>query len=527
MIRRGAVGRTRLRMAAIVAGLAVGLMAIASGGGAAAGTKTSGTARNTQENEIGAAPHIRIGSKAFTESIILGEIAAGLAREAGGVVEHRQGLGGTRVVWNALTTGDIDLYVEYTGTIAEEILAGTGASSYSAIGAALAEQGVTMLAPLGFDDTYAIGMKEAEAARLGVRTISDLSRHADLPFGFSNEFLDRADGWPALRDRYRLPQTDVRGLDHDLAYRALDDGTIAASDFYSTDAEIAFYHLRILEDDLKHFPSYRAVLLVRSDLERRAPRVVEALRRMGGAIDARAMIGMNAKAKLDHVPETEVASEFLRTTLGVRATASEERFGRRLARRTVEHLGLVGLSLLVSILIAVPLGILAFRAPRLGQLVLGVSGVLQTIPSLALLAFLIPVLGIGAPPAIVAMILYGLLPIVGSTVTGLREITPALRESAEALGLRSWARLRLIEMPLASRAILAGIKTSAVINVGTATLGALIGAGGYGQPILSGIRLARASLILEGAIPAALMALCVQWLFDGLERLFVPRGLRL
>jgi osmoprotectant transport system permease protein len=159
--------------------------------------------------------------------------------------------------------------------------------------------------------------------------------------------------------------------------------------------------------------------------------------------------------------------------------------------------------------------------------ILAIVGIVQTIPSLALLVFLIPFLGIGGLPAMVALFLYSLLPIVRNTYAGLHDIPIQIRESAEALGLRAAARLRLVELPMAARAILAGIKTSAVINVGTATLGALIGAGGYGQPILTGIRLDDLGLILEGAVPAAVLALLVQGLFELAERWLVPRGLRL
>jgi osmoprotectant transport system permease protein len=198
----------------------------------------------------------------------------------------------------------------------------------------------------------------------------------------------------------------------------------------------------------------------------------------------------------------------------------------RILRRTGEHLALVSVALLVAVAVAVPLGILAARRPGAGRLILGVVGVVQTIPSLALLVFMIPLLGIGAGPAIAALSLYGLLPIVRNTHAGLTGIAPELRESAAALGIRPRARLRMIELPLAAPAIFAGVKTSAVITVGTATLGALVGAGGYGQPILTGIRLASVPLILEGAVPAALLALAVEAGFDLLERTVVPAGLR-
>ncbi len=192
---------------------------------------------------------------------------------------------------------------------------------------------------------------------------------------------------------------------------------------------------------------------------------------------------------------------------------------------TEEHLYLVGVSLFFAVIIAVPLGIWAYKQPRIGRIVLGVVGMIQTLPSLALLVFMIPLLGLGARPAIVALFLYSLLPIVRNTCTGLQEISGSLRESALVLGLPAWFRLWRIELPLASRSILAGIKTAAVINVGTATIGAVISAGGLGQPILTGIRLNDVSLILAGAVPAALLALLIQALFSGVDRLVVPRGL--
>jgi osmoprotectant transport system permease protein len=239
------------------------------------------------------------------------------------------------------------------------------------------------------------------------------------------------------------------------------------------------------------------------------------------------MIAMNARAKLEHVPEEVVAADFL-AAAGLRGRAVDSGgLLARLARRTREHLFLVGLSLGAAILVAIPLGVLAAKRERVGQMTLAAVGLVQTIPSLALLVFMIPLLGIGERPAIAALFLYSLLPIVRNTHAGLCGIPPSVLESARALGLGPAARLRLVEMPMASRAILAGIKTSAVINVGTATLGALIGAGGFGQPILTGIRLDDTGRILEGAVPAALLAVLVQVFFDRAERVFVPEGLRL
>lgn len=476
---------------------------------------------------VGPGP-VRVGSKVFTESVLVGELATGVLRRAGLPAEHVRGLGGTRVVWDALVRGDVDVYPEYTGTLAEEIFGGRVRPD--ALGPALAAAGVTLGPALGFEDGYALGMREEVAARLGIRRISDLREQPGLRLGFSNEFLDRGDGWRALQRAYALPHRDVRGLDHELAYRGLRAGALDVVDLYSTDPEIEAEHLRVLEDDLHHFPEYRAVLLVRADLEQRVPGARAALETLAGQIDAPAMIAMNARARVARVPEGQVASSFLRERLGgTGASATEPGPGRarRIATRLGEHLTLVGISLGLSLLVALPLGVLAARRRGLGQAVLAGVGVLQTIPSLALLVLMIPLLGIGTRPAIAALFLYGLLPIVRNTHAGLLGITPDLRESADALGLPGWFRLVRVELPLASPSIVAGVKTSAVIAVGTATLGALVGAGGFGQPILTGIRLADTGLLLEGALPAAALALVVEAAFNGLERLVVPRGLRL
>jgi len=470
---------------------------------------------------------VRIGTKEFTESVILGDMLDLLARDAGNATEFRPGLGGTRVLWDALRTDRIDIYPEYTGTLIQEILSSERLAGEAALRAALAERGIVMSRSLGFNNTYGVGMQKDVASRLGIRTISDLARHPELRFGFSNEFMSRGDGWPSLRDRYRLPQSSVKGLEHDLAYRGLAAGSIDATDVYTTDAEIAYYDLAVLEDDLHHFPVYDAVWLYRADLARRAPAAVAAFRRLEGAIDARAMTRLNARVKIERETEKAVAADFLRRRLGADVEITEETWLQRFLRHTLEHLTLVGISLAAAILLAVPLGIAAFCVPRVAQPILAVVGLIQTIPSLALFVFMIPLLGIGGPPAVVALFLYSLLPIVRNTYAGLQDIAGDIRESAAALGLPLFARLRLVELPIAGRAILSGIKTSAVINVGTATLGALIGAGGYGQPILTGIRLNDIGLILQGAVPSAVLALLIQGAFELLERVIVPRGLRL
>jgi osmoprotectant transport system permease protein len=466
-----------------------------------------------------------VGAKKFTESVILAEMGTQLARHAGAAA-RRDDLGGTPALWLALTQGDIDAYPEYTGTITRQILQAEPPD----LVAALAARGVRIGRPLGFRNNYALGMRKDVAAAKGIHTVSDLRGHPDLRLGFIHEFLDRPDGWPGVKRHYDLPQANVQAMNHTLAYRALVEKAIDVTEVYATDGEIAQYDLLVLADDRNFFPAYEAVWLYRADLGDRHPAVVDQLRRLEGRISEERMQRMNAAVQADKRDEGAVAAEFLRTELGVAAETSEGTLASRLLESTGEHLLLVVPSLLAAVLVGVPLGIVSARRPGLGRGILASAGVLQTIPSLALLLFMIPVMmwlvgkGTGAPPAIAALFLYSLLPIVRNTYAGLTGIPGSLREAVAALGLPPLAALWRVELPLAAPTILAGVRTAAVINVGTATLGGFIGAGGYGRPILRGIDKFDVPLMLEGAIPAAVLALAIEGLFGLIERAAPRRG---
>lgn len=469
---------------------------------------------------------VSIGSKKFTESVLLGWMATHVMRADRVSVIHREELGGSRFLWDALVRGDIDAYPEYTGTLRREILANRSIAPPSdSLRSVLAEYGVAMTDPLGFNNTYALGMRADRADSLGIRTIGDLRAHPSLQLGFSNEFMDRSDGWPSLKRTYGLPHT-ARGVDHDIAYRGLSSGQIDVIDLYSTDAEIERYDLRVLRDTKNHFPTYDALFLYRRDLQSRAPRAIPALKRLEGRISADTMQRLNARSKIDQTDEATVAAEFVNRALGLEATADPDTRWQRLQRYTGDHLVLVGFSLGLAIVFGIPLGIVAARRRVLGPGILLVVGIIYTIPALALLAMMVPPLGLGRVPAVTALFLYSLLPIVWTTYTGLKDISPPLLESAEALGLSAMAKLWRIELPLAARSILAGIKIAVVINIGAATLGALIGAGGYGQPILTGIRRANLALILEGTVPAGLLTIVALAALEGLERALLPRSMR-
>ena len=464
-----------------------------------------------------------IGSKNFTESVILGELVTQLLIARGFAAEHRPALGGSRILWNALQRGDIDFYPEYSGTLRFELLAGADIGADQLASAPLSQllrpHGIAAMESFGFVNNYALGMQASQAEELGIERVSDLLKHPGLRIGVSNEFLHRSDGWPGLKTAYQLSQ-QATGLDHDLAYRGLVAGDLDLIDLYTTDAEISYYQLRLLEDDLHYFPNYHAQLLFRQAMAQTQREALASLQPLSGLLSESEISRLNSLHKLKKQPVKQVAIEFLAKHLlvDIEQNQQNDSIWQALWITSGQQLYLVGWSLFFALLVGLPLGIWAAKNRFAGQLILGITGAIQTIPSLALLVFMIPLLGIGTLPALVALFAYSLLPIIRNTEAGLRGISDDLKETAVAMGLTTGEQLWHIELPLASRMILAGIKTAAVINIGTATLGALIGAGGYGQPILAGIRLDDTSLILQGAIPAALMAFLVQGGFGWLEK---------
>lgn len=473
---------------------------------------------------------LRVGSKRFVESYVLAEIVAQAARAEGAGAKHEQGLGGTAVTFRAVEEGSIDVYPEYTGTLAETAVPGTK-PDIASLRTALASKGLALSDSIGFENTYALALTRAATKRLGVATLSELATKPGLRFAMSHEFVGRSDGWSGLATRYDIRAAVQTSIDHALSYEAIAKGDTDVIDVYTTDAKITRFDLVVLADDKHYFPPYEAVLVYRADLPKREPGFAKVLDRMRGSIDAAAMQRLNARVDLDGITAAAAAAEHLGS--GGAGTSAPTAKGKRpgIINGTIEaiekhgprHLLLVFASVFLSTLVGVPLGIVAFTRRRVGTLVLGVTGIVQTIPSLALFCFMIPLLGIGPLPALVALFLYGLLPIVRNTHAGLASIPGELREAALALGLSPGERLRHVELPLASRTILAGIKTSAVVAVGSATIAAFIGAGGFGDPISTGLSLNDVPMILQGAIPAALLALLVELGFALLERPLVPR----
>lgn len=499
----------------------------------------------------GSGSHIVIGSKNFTESRILGEMLTLLVKHRTDLdVEHRSGLGGTLVCFSALQSGEIDVYPEYTGTAWSVVLKrpdkiNDRLRAFLEVQKAYRSRfDIEWLEPFGLNNTYALAMREGKAKALGIHTVSDLVPHErQIKAGFSVEFMNREDGWPGLGPYYGLKLGKVRTLEHGLAYEAIDNGSIDLVDAYSTDGKLLRYPLRVLDDDKGFFPPYNAAPIIRGATLRAHPELREALDALAFEIPDKTMIQLNYQVEEQGKGFREVAYAFLvqqqlldpGMKLRKDATGGRGSFSTFLASRWKatlrlgwQHIQLTLAAVFLAVLLAVPLGIAISRSKLGERVALGTAGVVQTIPSLALLAFMIaiPGLGLSVRSAIVALFLYAVLPILRNTHTGLNEVDADLLDAATGMGLTARQILFRVQLPLATRTIMAGVRTATVISIGVATLAAFIGAGGLGEPIVTGLYLNDTWLILSGAIPAALLAILADTLLARVEYRLTPRGIR-
>lgn len=487
---------------------------------------------------------IVVASKPFGESFLLAEMFAQLLEARHFTVDRRLGLGATEIAFQALRTNAIDVYPEYTGTGLLAILGERPSPDASQVFRQVAREfreryGVRWLPPLGFQNTYAVAVRRETARRLSLATLSDLARVSQtLRAGLTPDFIGRADGMPGLEKTYGLRFGSVRALLAAVKYQALAAGEVDVIDGYSTDGFIARYDLVVLEDDRRFFPPYEAAALVSPALQRDSPAAAAALTELSGLLTETDMRRLNRRIEVDGVPVPRVAAAALLNLGLTRAGPSGSRPATEVAGSgvfpylwsqrstilslTLRHLLLVGVSLAGAIAVALPLGLALERSRRAAESVIRGVGLLQTLPSIALLAFMIPLLGIGVIPALVALFLYSLYPILRNTYTGVRDAAPEAVGAAWALGMTPGQVLRYVRLPLAAPVIMAGIRTAAVINVGTATLAAFIGAGGLGDPIAAGLALSDTRMILSGALPAALLALLVDAVLGASERIVTP-----
>jgi osmoprotectant transport system permease protein len=500
----------------------------------------------TAPSPLIAADRVVVGSKNFEESRLLAEMFAQLLESRTSLqVERRLGLAGTQVCFEALKNGAIDVYPEYTGTglvsILNEKVTGSPAQTLNRVRSEfLGRWNLWWLSPLGFENSWEIAVPAELAAREHLETISDLARVSKrLHGGFGHEFVGREDGLLGLQRVYGLEWKSVDHLQQAIQYQAAKQRTIDALDVYSTDGRLILYNLKVLKDDRHFFPPYEAAALVRGETLKRHPEVGSVLGLLAGSLDEDTMRAFNLRLQERHESEIVVARDALRSLGLSRKEAGASRpeirgtgFGayfwgqrRELGRLTLQHLGLSAATLGLGALFAIPLGLWLERQRRWAETIIRILGIFQTVPSLALLAFMIPFLGVGTVPAIAALWIYSLFPIVRNTYSGVRDADPKAVEAATALGMTPGQILREIRLPLAAPVVMAGLRTAAVLTVGTATLAAFIGAGGLGEPIVTGLQLANTGMILSGAIPAALLALLVDAGLGWVEGRLRPAGL--
>jgi len=483
------------------------------------------------------------------ENKLLAEIFAQLIESRTDIkVERRLGLAGTQVCFEALRTGAIDLYPEYTGTGLVSILqyppTGDARTALNTVRAEFLKRwDLWWMNPLGFENSYALAVPRSQTLGTSMRTISDLAKISpSLRAGLGYEFIKRPDGLLGLEKEYNLIFQHVQAMQQSLKYQAAAAGEIDVLDVYTTDGRLSVYDFILLDDNQHFFPPYEASGLIRGSTLKQHPELGPVLSLLTNAFEATTMRRLNYRLQeggesVEVVARDALASIQLLTPTGTTTTENishQEGLASylwtnrsTLMDRTFEHVTLAGLALVLGILLAVPLGLLLERHQSVAELIIRSIGLTQTIPSIALLAFMIPVFGIGMFPAVVALWIYSLFPIVRNTFSGLRDAAPQAVDSSRALGMTEWQILYWVRLPLAAPVIMAGVRTAGVITVGTATLAAFIGAGGLGVPIVAGLQMANTIVILSGALPAAALALVIDGALGRVEAWVRPRGLKL
>jgi osmoprotectant transport system permease protein len=461
-------------------------------------------------------PHpARIGSKIFTEGYILSEILAVQLESHHFPVERMMGLGATGITEEAMKNKKIDLIVDYTGSITQAFFKSKEKISTQEIRDRLKPLGFTISEPLGFNNTYALAVRAAWSEKNKIKTFSQLATLPVVRAAFTSEFTSRPENWPGLKAQYNFKNFDVHEMDHQLAYESVRSDKADVVEAYSTDAKLKEFGLISLEDDQHFFPNYDAVIMTHLDWVEANPEAWKTLQELVGKIPASTMIELNSQVDLEKKSFYDVASGFL----GVTSTTSKNwPWLRELKDSTLEHLTLVLVPVFFALLIGVPLSFFAYKFPRSHSAIGALASIFQTIPALAFLTLLVPLVGIGTVPALTVLFLYAILPIFLSGYQGFASIPEITHLSCQTLGLHGFFKLRKIEFPMAQPAIWAGLQTSLITTVASATLAALIGAGGYGKKIIAGLAVNDMRIVLMGAIPSAVMALIFQFICHRLSQ---------
>lgn len=494
---------------------------------------------------------VAIGSKIFTENILLAEmISLILEKNYGFTVDRKFKMGGTQILFNALRQNHIGIYPEYTGTAYMLFFKWDEDTNkpevvYHRVKEHFAKHlQLSWSKPLGFENTYILVVRKKDKRFKNISLTSEINMLSPfLKIGMEHEFLEREDGFDNFSKKYNLnfKQKNILSMNEGLMYSALRNKKVDLIVGYSTAGQIRKFKLKTLEDDKNFFPVYSAAYLVNDPTLKDFPEIQLAFKSLEGKISQEDMIRLNAQVDLLGYDISSTARNFLvsknilsksskpalkkdyRTDSWVYFYLSRKDYFFRIF---IEHLILVFFALVLALLVSFPIGLISVYNSRFEKITFTIINILQTVPSLALLALLIPIFGIGFLPALVTLFVYSLLPMVRNIFEGIKNIDRNFIEVGAGLGLDFWQILRRIQIPLALPFILAGVRTSAVLVVGTAVLAALIGAGGLGDPIFRGIATLDTRLILMGAVPACLLALAIDQLLFLVEGVLVSKGLR-
>lgn len=471
---------------------------------------------------------------------------AQLLEADGQEVVRKMNLGGTKVAFDALNHGGIHVYSDYTGTGYVMILKMNGERNPQKVHDIVSREFLSRFdiqwsESLGFNNTYALTIRKADSSFKNFKTISDVSgKVSSYKIAAPYEFMERKDGFKGLSNEYNLnfAKDKLTSMNAGLMYAAIKDKQVDFIVSYSTDGRIKAFNLRILKDDKNYFPPYNAAYLAKKDSFKKFPLLQKNIEKLEGLINEEEMIEMNDQVdRLKQEPK-DVAKNYLISKgllkgevihQEVETSFIQFMISRRadLFKLIWEHLLLSFVAIFAALLISLPTGVLLTKKEKLAKVVFPIVNTIQTIPSLALLGFLIPIMGIGFAPAVLALFLYSLLPLVRNTYEGIKGVDRNFVEASKGIGLTNTQILLKVEIPLALPIILAGLRTATVIVIGTATLAALIGAGGLGDPIFRGVSTVNSNLILLGAVPAALLAIIADKLIGWSETHLVSKGIRL
>lgn len=481
--------------------------------------------------------NIRVASRDFPESILLAEIlSSAIEKYSDYEVDRKFNLGGVKICFSAIENNELDIYQDYSGSLINNILGRKSKDEYildflkTKI---YLDYGLKLSDELGFNNNFVLVANKSWAEKHKLKNISDLALKLknDPEFNprvaFRADFIHRSDGYKSIKETYGIDFENLNVMEYNIAYANLKSNRLDLIDSFSTDPRLMDKDLVLISDDRSAFLKYDALYVYRSEILETYPELIKIFSKLESSLSDKTILDLNLQIASGKSYQ-EVANSFLdKIDLNSKPLKLSSRpIPKSLLKENIEmftkafyeHLLLSYGSFFLAAVFGIIIGVLISYDLKISKFVLALISSLQTIPSLALLALLIPVFGLGYKSALGALLVYALLPIIQNTFSGINSISSEYILLARSLALTEFQILKDIKLPMARNFILAGLKTSVVICIGTATLATFVGAGGLGDIIKAGIDLNSNYLIILGSAPAALLALFSSFVFSKLER---------